>query len=138
MFSINSVKSSTNKRCFQSFLHFSSYSPACYKIVQCFLQVTLAFGLFTESQVEEHFRTLLILELLWIFNYMLYTLSTACQSKYRICISWKRPVRARFTFPRRPVPVCPVEHSVQNCHQIAISCVSSYPSQFTACPQPEI
>ena len=30
--------------------------------------------------------------------------------------------------------ICPVEHSVQICHQIAISCVSSYPSQFTAFP----
>ena len=30
--------------------------------------------------------------------------------------------------------ICPVEHSVQNCHQIAISCVSIHLSQFTACP----
>ena len=29
--------------------------------------------------------------------------------------------------------VCPVEYSAQICHQIAISCVSSYPSHFTAC-----
>ena len=30
--------------------------------------------------------------------------------------------------------ICPVEHSAQICHQFAISCVSSYPSQSTACP----
>ena len=29
--------------------------------------------------------------------------------------------------------ICPFEHSDQICYQIAISCVSSYPSHFTAC-----
>ena len=29
--------------------------------------------------------------------------------------------------------ICPVEHSAQICHQIAISCLSSYHSLFTAC-----
>ena len=36
---------------------------------------------------------------------MLYSFSTACQSKYCICNSWKRSVRARFWVQRRPVPV---------------------------------
>ena len=29
--------------------------------------------------------------------------------------------------------ICPVEYSMEMCHQIAISCVSSYPSHFTPC-----
>ena len=29
--------------------------------------------------------------------------------------------------------ICPWEHSDQICHQIAISCVSSFTSHFTAC-----
>ena len=52
----------------------------------------------------EHFRTLLILELPWIFIYMLYSLSTACKSTVYV-FSWKRPVIVRIRVPRRPVPV---------------------------------
>ena len=66
---------------------FACYFPACYKIVQCFLQDSLGFGLLTESPEKEHFRTLFILELVQIFIYMFYSLSTACQSKYCTCIS---------------------------------------------------
>ena len=84
---------------------FSSNFPACFKIVHCYLQDSLGIGLFTESQEKDHFTTLLILELGWIFIYMLYHLSTTCKSKYCTCIYWKRPVSARFRVPRRPVPV---------------------------------
>ena len=83
----------------------SSYFPACFKIVQCFLQDFLWSDLFTESQEKKHFRTLLILQLAWIFIYMLCCLSTACKSKYCTCISWKRPVSARIRVPKRSLPV---------------------------------
>ena len=84
---------------------FSSSFPANFKIVQCLLQDFLASDLFTESHEKKHFRMLLILELPWISIYMLYSLSTACKSKYCICISWGRPVGTRIRVPRRPVPV---------------------------------
>ena len=76
-----------------------------FKDCVVFSTFSLRFGLFTESWEEKHFKTLLILELLWIFNHMLYSLSAACGSKYSICISWKRPGSARFRVPRRQVPV---------------------------------
>ena len=43
--------------------------------MQCFLQVTLRFGLFTEFQVEEHFKTLLYFGI--IVDIQLYVF-TAC------------------------------------------------------------
>ena len=116
---------------------FSSYFPACFKIVQCFLHDSIRSDLFTESWEKEHVKALLILELAWIFIYMLYGLTTACQSKCCTCISQKRSVSARIRVPRRPVPTWNLPSWASfcaNCHQIAISCVSSFPSQFTASP----
>ena len=115
---------------------FSSSFPACYRIVQCFLQDSLGIGLFTESQEKEHFRTSPILELVLIFIYMLYSWSTACKSKYYTCISWKRPVGERFRVPRRLVPVWNVAcwAFCANCHQIAISCVPVFQANSQLVP----
>ena len=95
------LKVQLTRRYYQSFLHFSSYFPTCFKIVQCFLQDFLGKDLFPESQEKKHFRTLLILEYMWIFISMFYSLSTACKSKYCMCIAWKRPVSARIKSPKK-------------------------------------
>ena len=130
----------THKKCFQSFPNeaciFSSYFSACFNIVQCLLQDFLGSDLFTESWKKEHFKTLLILELSWIFICMLYSLSIACKSRYCTCISWKRPVSARISVPRRPVPVWNLSgwafcaNFSLDCHFL---CFQYFPSQFTAC-----
>ena len=116
---------------------FSSYFPACYKIVQCFLQFTLRFGLFTESWEEEHFQNLGYFGI--IMNIQLYAL-TACLQLVEVSTAFVFLGRGLLEQDSESqedqylIKICPLEHFAQVCHQIAISCVSSYPSQFTACP----
>ena len=79
--------------------------PASYKIVQCFLQVTLRFGLFPESWEEEHFQ-----KNCSYWNYHGYSIVcfTVCLKLVEVSIVFvflrRGPVRARFRVPRRPVP----------------------------------
>ena len=102
---------------------FSSHFPACFQIVQCFLQDFLGSDLFTESWEKKHFRTLLILELVWIFICM----HTACLQLVKV--STLHVFLGRDLLVQEDqylFEICPAEHSAQNCHQIAISCVSSF------------
>ena len=56
MFLVNSVESITDKKCFQCFLHFFNLFPSLLLDCAVFQQVTLRFGLFTESQEEWNFQ----------------------------------------------------------------------------------
>ena len=117
--------------------------PACFKLFpsllqDCavFLQIIFGFGLFTVSWEEEHFK----LCLFW--NYHRYSII------YFTAFLQLVKVSSVFVFIGRGLleqdsksqedqylfEICLVEHSAQICHQIAISCVSSYPSQFTLVP----
>ena len=106
-FSINSVKGSTNKKVFPEFPAFFKLLPNLLQDCAVFSTSSLSgFGLFTESLEGGTFQNFAYFGIIaWIFIYMFFSLSTTCQSKYCIWISWKRPVRARFRVPRRPVPV---------------------------------
>ena len=140
MFSFNSIKSPTHKRCFQSFLHFPSFLLACFQIGQYFLQYVLGSDLFSESQEKKHFRTLLILALMQIFIYMLYHLSTACKIRYCVFFLGRDLLvqESESLEDQSQFEICPVEHSVLNCHQIAISCVSSFSKSVYSFSQIEV
>ena len=136
MFSINSVKSSTHKKCFQSFLHFQAISQLVTRLCSVFYKLPLDLACL-QSPGRRNISKLCI-----FWNY--YGYSIIC---FTACLQLIK-VSTVFVFLGRDLleqdsesqedqylfEICPVEHSVQNCHQIAISCVSSYPSQFTACP----
>ena len=98
--------------------------------------ITLRVGLCTESWEEWK-----ISQLFLVRNYCRY--SILC---FTACIQHVK-VRTVFIFLGRGLllkdtesqedqylfEICPVEYSVHICHQIAISCVFSYPSHFAAC-----
>ena len=81
-------------------MYFSSYFSACYLIVLCFQQVLLLpWDLAWKEWNISH------LCLIWNYHRYLILYSTACYSKYCICISWNRPVSERYRVPRRSIPV---------------------------------
>ena len=102
--------------------------------------VTLRFVLLTESWEERN-----ILELYIFWNYHGYSnlCFTACiqlikVSTIFVCLG--RGLLVKDTESQEDqylFEICPYEHSEKDCHQIAISWVSSFPSHFPACPQLE-
>ena len=129
MFSFNSVKSSTHKKCFQSFLHFfklfvSLFSRLCSVLYKISLEVTCLQnpGRWNISE--------LCLFLNWhVYWFMCFT---ACLQLVKVStvyvflgrdllVQESESQEIRYLFE-----ICSVEHSAHNCHQIAISHVYSF------------
>ena len=65
----------------------------------------LGFGLFTGPRRCWTFQNFAYFRIIIDIQFILYSLYTACWSKYCIYIFWKRPGSARYRVPRRPLPV---------------------------------
>ena len=139
-FLINSVKCSTHKKCFQSFLHLFKLFPACFRIVQCFLQDFLGSELL-QSPVRRN-----ISELCLFWNYHGYSLIcfTACLQLVKVstvCVFLGRGLIVQESDSQEDqylFEICLVEHSAQNHYQIAISCVSRFSKPVYSFSQLEV
>ena len=114
---------------------FSSFLPD-FTVFSTSTFVTLRFGLFTESWKERNISKL----------YIFWNCQGCSILYFKACLQLVK-VTTVFVFLGRGLlvkdtesqedqylyEICPCEHSDQICHQIAISCVSSLPSHFTAC-----
>ena len=135
MFLVNLVKSLTHKKHFQYFLHFSSYSQLATRLCSVFNKLPSDLACLLTSRRSGIFQNFIF------WNYQRYSILY-----FIACIQLVK-VSTVFIFLERGLllkdSVSPkdqylfeiflVEHSGQVCHQITIACVSSYPSQFTAC-----
>ena len=98
--------------------------------------ITLRFDLLTESQEMWN-----ISQLCLIWNYCGYSILcfTACIRLVKVStvfVFLGRGLLVQDTESQEDqylFEICSVEHSKQICHDIALSCVSSCPSHFTAC-----
>ena len=130
------MKSSIDKMCFQSFLHFHTISHLATRLCSVFYKLPLDFACL---QIPAR-RSISKLCLFWNYHGYSFICFTACLQLVKVSTVFvflgrgllkqgSESQEDQFLFE-----ICPVEHSAQICCQIAISCVSSYPSQFTVCP----
>ena len=137
-FSKNSVKHSTQKKCFQSFLQFCKLFSGLFQYCTMFstrfsLQMTCLQSPIRWN-ISKHC-------LFWNYCGYSFICFTACLHLVKgstvyvflgrgLLVQESESQGDQYLFE-----ICPVEHFAQNCRQIAISCVSSFfPIQFTACP----
>ena len=131
------MKSSTHKKCFQRSLHFDKLFPSLFQDCAVFFYKISLEVTCLQNPIRRKISALCL-----IWKYLIYSFicSTACLQLVKVstaCVFLGRGLLVQESESQEDqylFEICLVEHFAQNCHQIAISCVSSFLSQFTACP----
>ena len=126
------MKHLTHKKCFQYFLHFQTIAQLATRLCCVFNKLSTDLACIQSPRRSGTFQNFAYFEI--IADIQFYA-SQLVKVRYvfvflgrTLLVQDSESQEDQYLFE-----ICPVEHSVQICHQIYISCVSSYPGQFTAC-----